>query len=61
MMLYVNFRELIVMNSDEKPDLLNSFPLEALGEKLLPDGDFSGYVENGNASTRPGFFTESNT
>ena len=26
-----------------------------LGEKLLPDGDFSGYVEKGNASTRRGF------
>ena len=27
---------------------------EILGEKLLPDGDFSGYVEKGNASTRRG-------
>ena len=29
--------------------------LGIIGEKLLPDGDFSGYVERGNALTRRGF------
>ena len=33
---------------------LLSISYDFLGEKLLPDGDFSGYVEKGNASTRRG-------
>ena len=37
------------------------FHENTVGEKLLPDDDFSGYGEKGNASTRRGFFFSSET